>query len=457
MKLICVFLLIGIIFGSLALALKNRNRKVKTKAFMYPPLNPENHIRKFGVKLWWKANHEAISSINWINDDRLRKFQNLAMNNVASIEDKLVRRAGQVAVTDKDSLSQSFYKVYGIGKIEIIRGATGLLNLNVYREEINLAINAGPIPLSIKVAEVLNVIDAWRSFEILQFLLSEENLRNNDLRKIRSLSGVFKTRNGHAIFSGMIKPGQVLANAGLLGTFIVISCFHGLRHFLNDNSILWFQPYGPYLNNRENEFRVVSFRHMEAEVNLEELNLADNIVPPWANFNEDLDYVEFRVRQRKANSISIGGIRNIVSHFLTPNGLINQNTVVNLRGMVNTNVYTSMFAFGSPSYNDLKKEEGFLLVSNIISYNNHGAYKNDPYRAFDVNRNQDPDCILAVNMPLFEGMSGGPVVECEFTNNSINCILLGIVSGGGLKRASQRGPLGFKGKIATNPGLPDFR
>lgn len=314
---------------------------------------------------------------------------------------------------------------------------------------------------------------------------NHSNLENNDLLKVRALSGTFWQWDGnlahlhqaHESFTGMIQPGQAAQadNAHV----DIISCFHGVwGEQLNQ---LYFLPKGSDKTNPGNYFQVQSVQiggagHFLDQAGIDGLSATWN-ANTWGEVFNQNDYTIIRVSHVAADGA------NTLRNILETKDLLHENHVKRLRGsqIADDDFHpTRIFSFGKPGLPFLRDytpdNNGFHLVSDIFNGNAvTGGLAVDPPLIHPLRRISNPahadelapamnDAYVrpdptplttkqAVSIPLTSAMSGGPILKCLINvapDPSIHCKLIGVVHGANLIGADD-GNASFKGLIAI-PG-----
>lgn len=299
---------------------------------------------------------------------------------------------------------------------------------------------------------VLSTMDMVRQRPYAHSLFQQGNLQTNDLQKVVQLSGVFckaDTDGLTPIFSGMIEPGQNIGEA--VRTIKVLTCFHGFWNEQLDN--IYFVPFKRPID-KNHAFKV---KHIIISRNVKVLHQSeiDEQSRVWNSdsweelFNEE-DYVEAYVERVNKDRGDLGQVlhdRNLLD------GSDNVLNLGPLRGAVPQNIFT----FGRPGYAWLGDPSmlmrGYTLTTNVenmtqelftpylCSPSHRGPVGNISLNPQAATKTQ-LDSKKAISCPAVTGMSGGPVVACEFEGNDIRCQLVGVIHGVNLseRTASDKHP-----------------
>ncbi|MBY0462287.1 MAG: hypothetical protein K2Q34_03805 [Alphaproteobacteria bacterium] len=324
----------------------------------------------------------------------------------------------------------------------------------------------------------------------LLFEGSYHDINNNDLLKVRELSGTFWRWDGNPrnigsaieLFSGMIQPSQKITDNphDLKATVRIISSFNGLWN--EDFDQIYFLPKGetPTVGNF---FKVMSVKvgdgrfltQDEANSLSEKWNEEE-----WGELFQEEDFAIIKVRNLAADGT------NTLRKFLQDNNLLNGHQVVSLQGDFDGDFEPNrIFAFGKPSSNlkmDSFDENGFCLVSDTGDaetveklgdrLENQTPFHlieplrklKDSSKIYDQKSKTDPVApkitalkgnIQSAPIPFATGMNGGPVLVCKASGSApfqIKCKFIGVVRGGGLiQDASDK--VSYKGLVSVSPYL----
>lgn len=324
---------------------------------------------------------------------------------------------------------------------------------------------------------ILNTMDIIRQQPITNHLFDEDqygDINNNDLLKVRGLSGTFGQWGDQGFveqFSGMIQSGQRLRGGNT--TVNIISCFHGVwnKHL----NTLYFLPKGK-APLRQNLFQVQSVRIRESTKVLNQ-GRVDELSQRWNNlawgalFQQD-DYAIIQVNNIAVEPPITGGRNNSLNDILRHRDLLLDAEVISLQGEDPEEDFNPnrILAFGKPLADFfaglLPDEDSFCLVSdvsngNAMILNNpnlvHPRRRLDRYEQL-YNRDPPPDMYdnihgptplnnkQAVSIPMAPGMSGGPVLQCQIEVGRIRCRLLGVAHG--INLIQENDHISFKGLIA---------
>ncbi|MBY0281868.1 MAG: hypothetical protein K2W94_06880 [Alphaproteobacteria bacterium] len=310
-------------------------------------------------------------------------------------------------------------------------------------------------------------------------------LENNDLLKVKELSGTFWRWDGNPdhidaareLFSGMIKPNQPAGGA----TFDVISCFHGIRR--QELNQLYFLPKGADRENPSNFFQVQTVQVGGIGAFLDQGGInplyTEWNTSEWRDIFTKSDYTIIRISNHSiVMPDAAAGAGRTLRGILNERGLIDaaHNRVKNLRGAgIEPFNPTRVFAFGKPGSDYVQAPaeldpDGFCLVSDVEEDNAVTLPQNsfrlvhplrrvvadtaNTYDAATENIDPAPENVpilnkIATSIPLTHGMSGGPVLRCAISEEGaghIHCQFLGSVSFGGIIEHNEE--LFFKGSIA---------
>ena len=293
-------------------------------------------------------------------------------------------------------------------------------------------------------------------------LISDDNFANDDLVKVRAMSGVFwvvdtsGAEEAEATFTGMLVPGQ---SFGLM-TYQVLTCFHGFRRGnKTDNVAYYFVPYGVAVDARPGRdnyvvnkgFKVTHVTHYRRNQEMHQ-SIDDQY----------FDKNSFKISDQMLYSERDLAIAFVEGKTLPQGSQVHEKTLHTVLLQTNLNLFHAgdthlpmlpyrneplsvgmdkteerLFNIGLAAEPELEFSHNMIVSTSLRVGDSVGRA---PRRAFISAQNvKNPDPIDsrreegASFVASYAGMSGGPILRCKLTPDSAGkkCVIIATLWGDG--------------------------